>query len=100
VQAFTFLTVVVTAANLPLYLVCSLAVIMLTRRGQMARIGMREKMLFAAAVLGAAYCVWAFLGVGWQSLAWALALCGAGLPVYLVSWYRQRRAGVVQTGVV
>ncbi|MGQ0833380.1 MAG: amino acid permease [Gammaproteobacteria bacterium] len=98
VNVFTFLSVVVTAANLPLYLVCSLAVLVLLRRRQIARVGRREKMLFAAAILGAAYCVWAFLGVGWKSLAWALVLCGAGAPVYLWSWYRERRAQTLPSG--
>ncbi|HKZ72894.1 MAG TPA: amino acid permease [Steroidobacteraceae bacterium] len=98
VSIFTFLSVVVTAANLPLYLVCSLAVLVLWRRGQIRRVGRRGWGLFVAAALAAAYCVWAFLGVGWKSLAWALVLCGAGVPVYVWSWYRQRRTQAVASG--
>lgn len=99
VNVFTFLSVVVTAANLPLFIVCALAVVALWRRGAIARAGRRATMLLVAAVLAATYCVWAFLGVGWTSLAWALALCGAGLPVYLFSWYRQRRTQALPSGV-
>ena len=34
VEGFTFLTLVVTAANLPLYLFCAIALVVLARRGQ------------------------------------------------------------------
>lgn len=91
VGIFTFLTVVVTAANLPLYLFCALAVLVLWRRGEIARPGQRATQWLVAAVLAALYCLWAFLGVGAQSLLWALALAAAGVPVYL--WSRLRRRG-------
>ena len=83
--AFTFLSVVVTAANLPLYLVCALAVLVLWRRGEIARPGPRETRWFAAALIAAVYCVWVSVGIGTRSLLWALALSAAGLPVYW--WY-------------
>lgn len=103
VKIFTFLSVVVTAANLPLYLFCSLAVLVLWRRGQIAGITRRDAMLFVAAIIGAAYCVWAFWGVGlsqgWQAVAWGLLLCGAGVPVYAWSWITRRRAAAAAQGV-
>ena len=34
VEGFTFLTLVVTAANLPLYLFCAIALVVLARRGR------------------------------------------------------------------
>ncbi len=97
VGVFTFLTVVVTAANLPLYLFCSLAVLVLWRRGQIARPGQREISWLLAAAVAAAYCLWAFVGVGAKSLAWAVALAAAGVPVYLWSLVR-RRAQTVASG--
>jgi basic amino acid/polyamine antiporter, APA family len=100
VNIFTFLSVVVTAANLPLYIVCSLAVLVLWRRGQVRRPGRYGWALAVAAALATAYCIWASLGIGLDSLAWALVLCGAGVPVYLWSWYRQRRTQTVPTGAV
>ncbi len=91
VGIFTFLTVVVTAANLPLYLFCALAVLVLWRRGQIARPGIRETQWLVAAAFAAVYCVWAVLGIGIKSLLWALALASAGVPVYLWSFVRRRR---------
>jgi basic amino acid/polyamine antiporter, APA family len=98
VNVFTFMSVVVTAANLPLFVVCALAVLALQRRGEMPRAGRRGAMLLTAGVLGCAYCIWAFLGVGWKPLAWALVLCGAGVPVYLWSSYQLRRAQSLSSG--
>jgi APA family basic amino acid/polyamine antiporter len=91
VGIFTFLTVVVTAANLPLYLSCALAVLVLWRRGEIARPGQRATTWLVAAFLAAVYCLWAFIGVGTKSLLWALALAAAGVPVYL--WALVRRRG-------
>lgn len=98
-QSFTFLSVVVTAANLPLYLVCSLAVLVLWRRGQIAAPGRREMTLFLAALFALGYCIWAFIGVGLESLLWALALAVIGVPVYFWMRFNRRRAEAAQ-GVV
>jgi APA family basic amino acid/polyamine antiporter len=82
-QAYTFLTTVVTAATLPLYLGCSLALYALWRRDTR---GARDAGGVAAA-LGGGYTLLALAGVGLESLAWAAALAVAGLPVYL--WTRR-----------
>jgi len=91
---FTFMSVVVTAANLPLYLVCSLAVLVLWRRGQIPQPGAREARWFAAALIAALFCVWISIGIGTRSLLWAFALSLAGVPVY---WWstRLRRPALV-----
>jgi APA family basic amino acid/polyamine antiporter len=83
-QGFTFLTTVVTAANLPLYLGCALALLALWRRDPPAS---RDAAAWAA-LLGGGYAMFAFAGVGAESLAWALALAASGVPVYL--WARAR----------
>ena len=90
---FTFLSVVVTAANLPMYFCCSLAVLVLWRRGQVPKPGAREARWVIAAALAVIYCLWACIGIGARSLLWALALSLAGVPVYW--WYArmQKRAG-------
>jgi basic amino acid/polyamine antiporter, APA family len=85
-KVFTFLSVLVTAANLPLYLACSLAVLTLWMEGKIVRVGRRELVWFAAALFAAIYCVWAFVGVGRESLLWALALGAMGIPFHL--WAR------------
>lgn len=83
--AFTFLSVVVTASNLPVYFGCAIAVVILWRRRELAKPGPRESRWLAAAILATVYCVWVSIGIGGKSLLWALALCAVGVPVYW--WY-------------
>ncbi|MBY4599184.1 amino acid permease [bacterium BD-1] len=77
VAGFTFLTTVVTAANLPLYACCSLALVVTWRRGGGIRTGM-----LVASVLALAFVVFAFVGMGREPFLWALVLAVAGLPLY------------------
>jgi APA family basic amino acid/polyamine antiporter len=86
VEGFTFLTKVVTAANLPLYLCCSLALAVLWRRGENAA----ARGLLWIAVPGTAYAVFAFIGLGHEPFMLGLVLAAAGLPLYL--FMRWRRA--------
>jgi len=88
VDSFTFLTKVVTAANLPLYLCCSLALAVLWFRGQ--RAGVRG--MLPVAVLGTAYAIFAFVGVGHEPFLLAGALAAAGLPLYAFMRLRRRAA--------
>jgi basic amino acid/polyamine antiporter, APA family len=90
---FTFLSVVVTAANLPAYIGCALAVLVLWRRGEIPRPGPREARWYAAALFATVYCVWVSIGIGTKSLLWAAALSAVGVPVYW--WYAHVRGGVV-----
>ena len=83
VSAFTFITLVVTSANLPLYLCCSLALAVLWRRGAAGRGAL------AIALLGAAYVVFAFIGSGHEPSLLAMGLIAAGLPLY--AFMRRRR---------
>jgi APA family basic amino acid/polyamine antiporter len=93
VQGFTFLTLVVTAAVLPLYLLCALALVW--KRAQapgdprLARSAQAGVAVASLGVLGAAYCLFAFVGLGAEPLLWGFALAAAGLPIYLRS---RRRA--------
>jgi APA family basic amino acid/polyamine antiporter len=87
VDGFTLLTTVVTAANLPLYLFCALALMVMWRRGQKPA----NSDLLVLAVPGAAYVVFAFIGLGSEPFWYAVALAAAGLPVYaLMRWQRAR----------
>ena len=88
VEGFTFLTNVVTAANLPLYLCCSLALAVLWRRGDKA--GVRG--MFVAALLGTAYSVFAFVGLGHEPFMLGLVLAAAGVPLYVFMRLRRRAA--------
>jgi APA family basic amino acid/polyamine antiporter len=93
--AFTFMSLIVTATNLPVYFGCAIAVLILWRRGELGRLGARESRWLAAAALAAVYCVWASIGIGGKSLAWALALCAVGVPVYW--WYAVLRRPALAT---
>jgi APA family basic amino acid/polyamine antiporter len=92
VEGFTFLTIVITAANLPLYLCCALA---------LALAWYRDRGAVPGAILwlglgGAAYTIFVFFGVGLEPFLWALALAAAGLPFYL--WRRKRLGDDVRSG--
>ena len=87
---FTFLVRVVTAATLPLYVACCLAVVVLWRRGEIRLRGSREIRWLGAALLATGYCVWVFAGVGAVPLLWTLALAAAGIPF----WWLARAARV------
>lgn len=79
VAAFTFLTLVVTAANLPLYLACALALAVLWRRGTAGCSGRNVLLIALVATL---YVVFAFVGIGGEPFVYALGLIAAGLPLY------------------
>ena len=93
--AFTFLNMVVTASNLPVYVGCAAAVLILWRRGELGRLSSRDSRWLAAAVLAIVYCVWASVGIGGKSLLWALVPCAAGVPVYW--WYAVVRRPALAT---
>lgn len=80
VEGFAFMSVVVTAANLPLYLLSSIALARLAWRGRRPL----SRDLLALGLFGAAYSVFAFVGMGREPFLWALALAAAGLPIYLL----------------
>ncbi len=84
VAGFTFLSIIVTAANLPLYLCVALALFVLRRRDPTAL----PPALWLAGAGGLAFTAFAFIGVGKEALLWALALALVGLPVYF--WMRHR----------
>ena len=82
VNGFTVLSQVVTAANLPLYLCCSIALAMLWKRGKrLDDKGVRG--LLTIAVLGTAYAIFAFVGMGHEAFVMALVLAACGLPLYV-----------------
>lgn len=95
VDAFTFITRAVTAANLPLYLGCSLALLVLWRRA----IGTPGALAFGLTGLaGTAYAVFAFLGVGREPSILAVGLIIAGLPLYAILRLRRKNRLRSQTG--
>jgi APA family basic amino acid/polyamine antiporter len=77
VDGFTFLSKVVTAANLPLYLLCAIAWIVLWRRGLAGTQGAP-----VAAALGLAFVVFATYGMGGEAALLGLGLAGVGAVVF------------------
>jgi APA family basic amino acid/polyamine antiporter len=93
VQGFAFLSRMVTAANLPLYLFAALALVVLWRRRERSQ----TRDLLVLGGLGTAYSVVAFIGVGSEPFLWALALAAVGLPIYLLM--RRRRAPAIDPAI-
>lgn len=79
VAVFTFVSLAVTAATLPLYLGCAVALIMLCRHS--AEVRSRRDAL-PAAIIGIAFVIFAFAGAGREPLLLALVLIAAGFPLY------------------
>ncbi|MEW9571239.1 amino acid permease [Rhodanobacter sp. Si-c] len=89
VAAFTFLTLLGTAATLPLYLGCALALGMLWRRRHAACATRRTLVVATACVL---FVVFAFVGAGREPFLCALGLLAVGVPLYALSRLRRRSA--------
>ncbi|MES3025214.1 MAG: amino acid permease [Pseudomonadota bacterium] len=81
-QGYAFLIVLVTAASLPLYIICALGLIKLVRRGVIVGPGGKTGVLLLSAGGVVAFSVWALFGVGRESSLWALALGAVSLPVF------------------
>jgi APA family basic amino acid/polyamine antiporter len=94
VDGFTFLSTLVTAANLPLYICCGLALVVLWQRSR-GNLGSSALWL---GIIGAAYSVFATAGVGFaygtEVVGWAVVLAIAGLPFYWLRYLRKRDAGL------
>ena len=87
VGAFTKLSLIVSAANLPLYVCCSFALFYLLKRSPAGL----SPALWLAGAGGVAFAAFAFFGVGKEPFIWALLLSLAGVPIYY--WMRRRRGG-------
>ena len=93
VAAFTFLTLVVTAANLPAYLGCALALMVLWRRRTPT---CTSRTAPVAASVGVVFVIFVFVGTGREPFLYALALCAAGLPLYALMRIRRKAANAVK----
>jgi APA family basic amino acid/polyamine antiporter len=85
VEVFTFMIKISTTATLVAYLACSLALLVLLRRGQV--VSRSVAWLAAAGAVGAAYSLWAIAGAGRDAVLWGTALILAAIPVY---WLMRR----------
>jgi len=74
---FTFMGLISAATTLVLYLACAAAALKL-------RIAPRGKIVPALALVSIVYCLWAFWGVGAESMLWGAVLLATGVPIYLL----------------
>jgi len=95
-KLFVFLSVVVTAANLPVYFTCTLAIVVIGRGGGVAEAARKPSvMIVTAAVCAAVYCAWASIGIGLKPLLWTVALGAVSAPVYRASRYLKSPQAVI-----
>lgn len=98
-QGFAFLSVMVTAATLPLYLIGALALFALWQNGVVRGPNGNSPLLVFSAVMAALFSGWAFIGMGGEAFLWAVVLGGASLPVYYgMRHWRQSRAPALLQG--
>ena len=93
VEIFTFMILLSTTACLVAYLVCSLALLDLMRRGRLPAFGRGTPWLAGAGVLGGAYSLWALFGAGREALLWGLVLLLVAVPVYALGRRESRPLG-------
>ena len=89
-RVFTFMILLSTCASLVAYLVCSLALLALMRRGGLGEARRGTPGLAVGGALGALYSLWAIAGAGREATASGAVLLLAALPVYAV--FRRGRA--------
>lgn len=89
-QGFTFLSVMVTAATLPLYFIGGLALIKLWKRGVVRG----SSLLPVSAAMATIFSAWAFYGMGSEPFMWAVVLGAISLPLFhgMRYWNRSRLA--------
>jgi APA family basic amino acid/polyamine antiporter len=82
---------VITAANLPLYLCCALALVVVWHRAR----GAVSSAVLWLGLGGAIYTVFVFFGVGMKPFLLALLLSACGIPFY--AWWRARGRAAATT---
>jgi basic amino acid/polyamine antiporter, APA family len=88
IAAVNFATLLATATNLVMYLLCAIAAIRFLRDGRLPR----SFGLIVASIGAVVFALWAFYGTGWESLGWGAVLLAAGWPLHRVSQRAARAA--------
>ena len=89
-QGFTFLSVMCSAATLPLYLLGALALIKLWKRGVVRGPHGKAALLLFSAAMAVVFSVWALYGMGREAFVWAVVLGAVSLPVFFGMRYWRR----------
>jgi APA family basic amino acid/polyamine antiporter len=90
VEGFALLSVIVSAANLPLYFFSATALILFATRAKKL-----SPFLAALGLFGAGYVIFVFFGMGREPFVWGLVLAAAGLPIYLLMRWTQPKPAPV-----
>jgi APA family basic amino acid/polyamine antiporter len=88
IAAVNFATLLSTATNLVMYLLCALAAIRFMRDGRLPRTASLIFASFGAVV----FSLWAFYGTGWESLGWGALWLAVGWPMHRYSQRAAREA--------
>jgi len=89
-DGYIFLSLVVTAANLPVYILTAIALLRISNRSAIANYTLYASIALFAVI----FVILSFFGIGMKPLLWSLVLALLGLPVY---WYVQNQAKKQQT---
>jgi APA family basic amino acid/polyamine antiporter len=92
VAMFTFMVLLTTLGNVVCYLVCTMADVVLARRG--ARPVRVRELLLASGAFG--FCLWAVVGAGKEAVFWNLVLLALGIPLY--AWQARNKARAPANG--
>jgi APA family basic amino acid/polyamine antiporter len=93
VDVFTFMILLATTANLVMYLLCALAVLVLLRNGKLVTNSSgRAAGLAVAGVMGTVYAIWTLYGAGKEAVSWGFVLLVIAVPVFFL----MRRFGAKQ----
>lgn len=86
-DAYIFLSLVVTAANLPIYILTAMALLKMPNKSRIAHYTLYASL----ALLAILFVFMSFFGIGAMPLLWALVLSLFGLPVYLYVQYQAEK---------
>ena len=89
-ELFTFIVLLSTTSSLFMFLATALSALQLSRAGKLAA----PPLLLAAALAAVIYSIWTIYGAGGEAVAWGVALLFAGLPVYALARWQERKGGV------
>jgi APA family basic amino acid/polyamine antiporter len=95
-QGFTFLSVMVTASNMPLYVFGALGIFKLWKQGDISKTEFSSTWLVLSAAVSLIFNGWIFIGIGAESMLWVTVLGLSSLPIYFaMRWWRKRQAACI-----
>lgn len=84
VDIYSFMLLLATTATLVLYLMCSLAVLVLLRRGKLPAYRRGSTGLALVGIVAALFSLWSFVGAGKEAVIYGVVLLAAAVPVFFL----------------